>query len=242
MPRASDPPLLVTRTARDIVFLKLNRPNLRNALSVELLKQLIRALQSHPQRVAVIVGHRSAFCSGLDLREIRVRRTARRHLDLLIDLYETIANHAAPVVTVITGPARGGGAALARCSDLAIASRSSDFAIPWMVGYRPLARVLFPLIDAYRNANRRALPLGKPFTAAQAHKLGLVDLVSRGAPPTKSAVESMLAHRGILAHSALPPRVNREIFRDMRRLARQASTPQSRSALLSYLDRRFETN
>ncbi len=240
MQRASDSPLLVTRTAPDLIALKLNRPNTRNTLNVDLLKRLIRSLQSHPQRVAWIAGHGAAFCSGLDLREIRVRRTARRHLELLIDLYETLTNHPAPVVTIITGPARGGGAALAWCSDLAIASRTSDFAIPWIAGYRPLARVLLPLIDARRNVNRRALSLGETFTAAQAHRFGLIDVVFRGAPPTKAAVRSMLARRGTSADSTLPPRVGPEVFGEMRRLAQRASTPQSRSALLNYLNRRFE--
>jgi len=242
MPRVSDSPLLVTRAACDLVVLKLNRPNTRNALNVDLLERLIRALQSHPQRVAWIAGHGAGFCSGLDLREILVRRAARHHLELLIDLYETMANHPAPVVTVITGPARGGGAALAWCSDLAIASRSSDFAIPWIAGYRPLARVLLPLIGARRNINRRALPLGETFTAAQAYNLGLIDFVLRAAPPTKATVRSMLARRGVSARSSLPPRVGHDVFRNMRRLARRASMLQSRSDLLSYLKRRFETS
>lgn len=229
---------LRVRVARDLVRADLNRPDSRNALTIDLLQHLIGAIRAHSQSVVCIGGVGPAFCSGLDLREIRTRRSARRHLELLIDLYESISHHPAPVVTCINGPARGGGAALAWCSDLAIVSRSADFAIPWMPGYRPLARALLPLVADRRNVNRNELPLGETFTAGRALKLGLIDRVVGGKPSNVEVVRSMLKMCDLL-RGMRPPRVDRDVFREMRRLARATSKPPARAALLDYLDRRF---
>jgi enoyl-CoA hydratase/carnithine racemase len=211
----------------------LNRPATRNALDLATLRKLLRASRAKRDALLVITSRGRAFCSGLDLREIRARRTARQHLERLIDLHEALATRLAPTLSIVRGPARGGGAALAWCCDSIVAAPAADFAIPWAAGYRPLARSLLPLIAARRGVGRRNLPLGRTFSARQAKRVGLIDHVMPDAS-IRAAGLAALARRARRRR-----RADARVFRKMRRLSRAADTPAARAALMRYLSNRF---
>ena len=214
----------------------------RNALGLAVLGQLTGAVAGAGRRVVVIRSMGPAFCSGLNLKEIAAAGGAYRHLALLVDLFEAIARHPRQVISVVSGAARGGGAALAWCCDMAIAVRGSDFMIPWGAGYRPLARVLIPLIAARRGLNRRELRemMGQVLSVDAALASGLIDMACEKAG-AKLEIEDLLGHRSPFGDPKRGKRrlVDANVFREMRALARKADTPRARAALKAYLAARF---
>jgi len=181
-----------------------------------------------------------AFCSGLNLREIARAGGAYEHLSLLIDLFEVMARHPRQVISVVSGPARGGGAALAWCSDAAIAVRGADFMIPWGAGYRPLARVLLPLIGARRGLSRAGLRglVGRLLSVDVALAHRVVDIACEKAG-AKAEIGDLLDHRSQFGEPGCGKRpVDGNVFREMRALARKADAPKARAALMAYLSAR----
>ncbi|MCP4591448.1 MAG: enoyl-CoA hydratase/isomerase family protein [bacterium] len=94
---------------RSVRRLMLNRPEKRNCLSIGLLRSLIEAVTSVPESTVVLSGSGPAFGTGLDLQEVYAAGSPREHLRLLVELFETLASHPAPTVSVVQAPAYGGG-------------------------------------------------------------------------------------------------------------------------------------
>ena len=115
-------------------WIHLNRPDRRNALNTELLKELGMALTelelNGAVRVVILTGEGKAFCSGLDLEELRQMHQksfeesladSRRYADLLKQIYL----YSKPVIAALNGPAIAGGCGLASVCDLVVAARSA---------------------------------------------------------------------------------------------------------------------
>ena len=97
-----------------ISILTLNRPDKRNALSIELLEELIAAIrqveQDRHRRVLIIRGNGPSFCAGLDLKEASDPAKSDRSAHALADMYLAVTT--TPLVTIAAahGTAMGGGA------------------------------------------------------------------------------------------------------------------------------------
>src|SRR5687767_12083193 len=108
------------------VTLTLNRPDRRNALSVELIEALTRAVNDAPsvagRRAIIIRGGGPAFCAGLDFREAQDAAQSHRSAQALAGLYRAVC--ASPLVTIAAahGGAFGGGAGLVAACDFAVAA------------------------------------------------------------------------------------------------------------------------
>ncbi len=224
----------------DVRTIVLNDVRTRNALGVASLGQIIKAVSGAGRRVVVIRSVGPAFCSGLNLREIESAGGAFRHLSLLVDLFEAIARHQRQVISVVAGAARGAGAALAWCSDMAIVVRGSDFKIPWGAGYRPLARVLLPLIAARRGFGSGAARelAGRTISVDAALAARLVDVACEKSG-AKLEIGDILGHQSQFGEPACGKRaIDAKVFREMRALAKKADAPRARTALMTYLARR----
>lgn len=223
---------------QEVLELRLRNPRTRNALGQAILIELRETVRSARSRPIVISAEGPAFCSGLNLRELALARSAGSHLRGLIDVLEVIARHPRRVISVITGPARGAGAALAWCTDVACVVRGADFAIPWGEGYRPLARVLLPLIAARRRVDKKALAdlVGRPISADEALATGLVDIVCERSDARREIPDLLDRYSDIgRLDIRVSPRCPRTVFQEMRRLARRAESPRARAALVAYL-------
>ena len=112
--------LLTDRPAKDVLRLRLNRPDRRNAVNMPLVRALNAALDRLDAR-AVILGSSSpqAFCSGADLDLEDAERAEVS--DLLYELYEKMVRLPVPVVVAIDGHAVGAGIQLAVAGDLRVA-------------------------------------------------------------------------------------------------------------------------
>src|SRR3954466_1466076 len=166
------------------VRVTLNRPEKRNALSLELMQELIGALRrvsAEPAvRAIVIEAAGPAFSAGHDLSEMIGRDTPFfQHLfDVCTELMETIHRLPQPVIAKVGGTATAAGCQLVAACDLAVASESARFATP---GVKIGLFCSTPMVPLSRAIGRkRALDMlltGRPIDAATALDWGLVNRV-----------------------------------------------------------------
>jgi enoyl-CoA hydratase/carnithine racemase len=174
--------LLVERgeTAR----ITLNRPEKRNALSLELMEELIRGLESAgadpDTRTIVIEGAGPAFSAGHDLSEMVGRDPGfyQQLFDVCTVLMETIHRVPRPVIAKVHGVATAAGCQLVAACDLAVAADTARFATP---GVKIGLFCSTPMVPLSRAVGRkRALEMlltGELIDAARALDWGLVNVV-----------------------------------------------------------------
>jgi enoyl-CoA hydratase/carnithine racemase len=175
--------LLVTQegSAARIV---LNRPEKRNALSLELMEEMIAALHEvsaqHDVRAIVIEGAGPAFSAGHDLSEmIGGEQEFLGHLfDRCTVMMETIHEVPQPVIAKVHGIATAAGCQLVAACDLAVAAEGTRFATP---GVKIGLFCSTPMVPVSRAVGRkRAMQMlltGEPIDAATALEWGLVNRV-----------------------------------------------------------------
>jgi enoyl-CoA hydratase/carnithine racemase len=111
---------LLVQPCAGYTWLRLARPDRRNALDVGLARALRDTLAADPaQPVLLGSSDPQMFCAGADLTVSDAERASVS--DLVYDCCETIITRPGPVIAVVTGPAVGGGAQLAAAADLRIA-------------------------------------------------------------------------------------------------------------------------
>jgi enoyl-CoA hydratase/carnithine racemase len=162
----------------------LNRPEKRNALSLELMAELIRALESigaDPEsRTIVVEGAGPAFSAGHDLSEMVGRDLGfyQQLFDTCTVLMETIHRVPQPVIAKVHGVATAAGCQLVAACDLAVAAETARFATP---GVKIGLFCSTPMVPLSRAVGRkRALEMlltGEMIDAARARDWGLVNLV-----------------------------------------------------------------
>lgn len=171
--------LIVERPDNATAELILNRPDRRNALTLELMGALCVALESlagEPQRRVVIFrGAGPSFCAGLDLQEAAETDFARQSALWVARTFQTIA--ASPLVTIaaVHGAAYGGGAGILACCDLAIAAEGLRICFPEVRRGLLPALVVAALRSRLRDGDLRELMLlGEPVDARRALQMGIV--------------------------------------------------------------------
>jgi enoyl-CoA hydratase/carnithine racemase len=162
----------------------LNRPGQRNALSLELMQELIACLseiENNPGvRAIILAAVGPAYCSGHDLREMVGRSIDEyRHIfDVCTELMQKIQSIPQPVIAEVQGIATAAGCQLVATCDLAIASDQASFATP---GVRIGLFCSTPMVAVSRAIGRkRALEMlltGETIDAGKASDWGLVNRV-----------------------------------------------------------------
>jgi enoyl-CoA hydratase/carnithine racemase len=180
---ATDAALLVHEDEQ-AVRVTLNRPDKRNALSLELMHELIdtlRRVSADPgARVIVLDAAGPAFSAGHDLSEMIGRDVPffQRLFDVCTELMETIHRVPQPVIAKVHGIATAAGCQLVAACDLAVAADSARFATP---GVKIGLFCSTPMVPLSRAIGRkRALDMlltGRPIDAATALDWGLVNRV-----------------------------------------------------------------
>ena len=127
--------VLLVEKNEGLAILTLNRPQAKNALNMKLHAALYQAftdLQGDPDIGAVILtGAGSAFCAGLDLKELSAKGFQPRNEDLAQDtrhVYDTVRGFDRPIIGAVNGAAVTGGFELALMCDILIASTEAVFA------------------------------------------------------------------------------------------------------------------
>jgi enoyl-CoA hydratase/carnithine racemase len=162
----------------------LNRPDKRNALSLELMEELtgvLRDLGGRPEiRAVVLEAAGPAFSAGHDLSEMIGRDVPffQRLFDVCTELMETIHRVPQPVIAKVQGMATAAGCQLVAACDLAVAADTARFATP---GVKIGLFCSTPMVPLSRAIGRkRALDMlltGQPIDAATALDWGLVNRV-----------------------------------------------------------------
>jgi len=162
----------------------LNRPEKRNALSLDLMEELIRALravgESSDVRAVVIEGAGPVFSAGHDLSEMIGREPVfyERLFAACTDLMETIHAFPQPVIAKVHGVATAAGCQLVAACDLAVAAENARFATP---GVKIGLFCSTPMVPVSRAVGRkRALEMlltGEFVDATTAADWGLVNKV-----------------------------------------------------------------
>jgi len=160
----------------------LNRPQRRNALSLEMMLELIDALQAIARdraiRAVILAAAGKVFCSGHDLSQMVGRdiNEYRRLFDVCSELMMKIQSIPQPVIAEVQGIATAAGCQLVATCDLAIASDQAAFATP---GVRIGLFCTTPMVALSRAVGRkRALEMlmtGEMVDAATAAGWGLVN-------------------------------------------------------------------
>ena len=127
--------LLSLERREDVAAVTLQRPEKRNALSIDLRVELTDAFgalgEDGDVGAVVLTGAGPAFCSGMDTSQFGGDREHRQQLvDTSISCFRAIGNCAKPVVAAVNGPALAGGFALALLCDLRLASEDASFGFP----------------------------------------------------------------------------------------------------------------
>ena len=177
--------LVETSVDGHVALCRLNRPEVRNALSPELMEELAAALEgfdADPQvRCIVIAGSDEAFAAGADIKATVERSFDEALYHPAASFWRRLAALKTPMVAAVSGWALGGGFELALACDLIVASETAEFGqpeitlgiIPGGGGTQRLARVL---------GKQRTMDLvltGRRISAMDAHEAGLVNAVSK---------------------------------------------------------------
>src|SRR5664280_3630497 len=174
-----------------LAVLTLNRPDKRNAISYELIDELLRALQEaeqSPAQILILTGAGKAFCSGMDLDNLRsiTGRTEEENLadsGTMARLFRTLYEFPKVTIAAVNGAAVAGGCGLATLCDFTLASSDAKFGYTEVrIGFVPAIVSTFLLRQVGEKIARDLLLTGRIFDAAEALKLGLIKEI---VPPEK---------------------------------------------------------
>jgi 2-(1,2-epoxy-1,2-dihydrophenyl)acetyl-CoA isomerase len=208
VPPAAEPAVRY-RLDGQIAFITLNRPGQLNAVNTHLVEGLCQSLdRAAADDVAAVVlnGAGRAFCAGHDFKEDLGEESdevARRRLERMQDITRQVQQLAAPVIAAVHGYALGAGCEFALCCDLIVADPTAVFGFPEVeVGLSVTGGIshLLPLLVGAAKAKELVL-LGPRIDAAEALRLGLVNLVTDDALTAAKAWANELAGRPRLAVS-----------------------------------------
>ena len=174
-----------------VATITLNRPEKRNAVSYELIDDLIRALEevrNSSAGVLILTGAGKAFCSGLDLDTLKalIGRTLEQNLEdsrTMVGLFRSLYEFPKPTIAAVNGAAIAGGTGLALLCDFTLAVPEAKFGYTEVrIGFVPAIVSTFLLRQVGEKIARDLLLTGRIFDAAEALKMGLINEI---VPPEK---------------------------------------------------------
>ena len=174
---------ILTSTEDQIGIVTLNRPKVLNALSHELMAELVSALEEFDRddnvRAIVLTGSERAFAAGADIKEMADETTISIMQKDQFATWDRVKNIKKPIIAAVSGFALGGGCELAMSCDIIIASETAQFGQPEIsIGVIPGAGGTQRLTRAVGKYKAMEMILtGRPITAQEAHCWGLVTRV-----------------------------------------------------------------
>lgn len=167
----------------ELATITLNRPDKRNAISPDMVDELLRALDEAEHcaaRAVILTGAGSAFCAGMDLEALRslATQTQEQHVadaERMGKMFYRVYSFPKPLIAAVNGPAIAGGTGLATLADFTLAVPEAKFGYTEVrIGFLPAVVSVFLLRQVGEKIARELLLTGKIFDAAEAHRLGLV--------------------------------------------------------------------
>ena len=186
--------VLVERPSEHVALVRINRPDARNALNMEvrrlLAEHMSKLADDESVRCIVLTGNEKAFAAGADIKEMANAGTIEMLQRGTLKLWSQIAGCPKPVIAAVNGFALGGGCELAMTCDIIIAGESARFGqpevkigiIPGGGGTQRLTRA----VGKYKAM--RYVLTGDLFTAREAYEMGLVSEIAPDAEVEKRAI------------------------------------------------------
>jgi enoyl-CoA hydratase len=176
---------ILVETEDRVGIVQLNRPNAYNALSPELMMELMEALEvfDRDEKIGcmIITGNEKAFAAGADIKFMAGDTTPVDMLrNAFIDQWDRLARIKKPVIAAVSGFVLGGGCELAMACDMIVASKTSKFGqpeinigvIPGAGGTQRLTRIVGKAVAMEMILNGRILG------ADEALQFGLINRIA----------------------------------------------------------------
>ena len=169
-----------------LATITLNRPEKRNAISYELIEELLGALaevEKSSAQVLILTGAGKAFCSGMDLDNLkeligRSPEQSRKDSETMARLFRTLYEFPKPTIAAVNGAAIAGGAGLATLCDITLAASEAKFGYPEVrIGFVPAIVSTFLLRQVGEKQARDLLLTGRIISAEEAHGMGLINQI-----------------------------------------------------------------
>jgi methylglutaconyl-CoA hydratase len=246
--------------AQGIATITLNRADKRNAISYELIDDLVAALQqaaSSPVQIVILTGAGKAFCSGMDLDNLK-QLTGRTHeqnvqdSETMASLFRTLYDFPKPTIAAVNGPAIAGGTGLATLCDFTLAVPDAKFGYTEVrIGFVPAIVSSFLIANIGEKRARDLLLTGRIFGAEEALKLGLVNeivapeqLMSRAQELAAQLLEnspaSLQATKKLLS-SYTREQLDRQVKQAIQSNAGIRQTADFKEGITSFLEKRKPT-
>jgi methylglutaconyl-CoA hydratase len=163
-----------------------NRPEKRNALSFQMIAEVLTALdeiENSEALVAIFTGAGKAFCAGMDLDELK-SLTGKTHAENVEDsrrmakLFRRLYDFPKPTIAAVNGAAIAGGTGIATMCDFTFAAPEAKFGYTEVrIGFVPAIVSSVLVWQVGHKIARDLLLTGRVFDADEAHRIGLVNEV-----------------------------------------------------------------
>ena len=240
-----------------IATITLNRPEKRNAISFELIDDLLRALKevdSSDAIVLILTGAGKAFCSGMDLENLKalLGRTPEQSLqdsETMVRLFRSLYEFPKVTIAAVNGPAIAGGMGLALLCDFALAVPEAKFGYTEVrIGFVPAIVSTFLLRQTGEKYARDLLLTGRIVAAEEAARMGLVNEIvpaeklmprarALAAQIMENSPSSLRATKKLLNEHARAE-LDTQIASAVRENAAVRSTADFREGISSFLEKR----
>lgn len=176
------PVVLVEKQTPQITLVTLNRPERRNALTIELMSELSSAIENTAadprQRILILRGAGKAFCTGLDLQEAAESGKAHASAETLARMLLALAGTRLITIATVHGAAVAGGAGIMSACDFVIAAERTKIGYPEVRRGLVAGLVMTFLRRQLRERDLRELLLASELIDAErAQEIGLVNRV-----------------------------------------------------------------
>jgi len=207
-----------------VAIITLNRPEKRNAISFELIDDLVSGLEQVAKSeamVLVLTGAGKAFCSGMDLDNLKglLGRTPEQNLQdsqTMVQLFRSLYEFPKVTIAAVNGPAIAGGTGLALLCDFTLAVPESKFGYTEVrIGFVPAIVSTFLLRQVGEKQARDLLLTGRIFGAEEALRLGLInEIVS----PENLLGRARQLAASVMENSASSLRATKQLLTDHARM------------------------
>ena len=240
-----------------VATITLNRPEKRNAISPQMIDDVLAALgelETSPSRIGILTGAGKAYCAGMDLEVLRNISSQSPAQNLqesrrMAQLFRRMWSFPKVLIAAVNGPALAGGCALATLSDFTLAVPEATFGYTEVrIGFVPAIVSVFLKRRVSEAVARDLILTGRVFPATEAQKLGLVKevvaadaLLARAheiaATLLANSPASLVASKRLLVESE-EPAIDREISLAIEANAAVRSTPDFKEGVTSFLEKR----
>src|SRR6266536_3815393 len=240
-----------------IATITFNRPEKRNALSMQMIEEIIAALgevEKSDALVVIVTGAGKAFCAGMDLEELK-SLTSKSAADNTADsqrmarFFRAIYEFPKPTIAAVNGAAMAGGAGIATMCDFTLALAEATFGYTEVrIGFVPAIVSAVLVWQVGHKVARDLLLTGRIFDATEAHRFGLVNeivpaerLMTRirelAGQLTENSPSSVRATKRLI-NGFISSQLDQQIAQAVEDNARIRTTQDFREGITSFLDKR----